>query len=153
MKTLFVIIFALFAFTASAKTGDWPKGTYGPYVLKNIRVIDGDTFEADILVWPGITLNQKIRLNGWDTPELHSSNECEREKAKEARDLAWKIVKVVDEVWLSDVRGEDSFGRVIGTMTLLFKGQTVSLGFVLSQRKLARPWPAEKGKPWCGAEL
>src|SRR5437899_132337 len=51
-----------------------------------LRVLDGDTFEARVLVWPGIEITTKVRLRGIDAPELWAHCADERSKAEAARD-------------------------------------------------------------------
>src|SRR5215470_4926396 len=45
-----------------------------------LRVIDGDTFEARVRVWPGIDITTKVRLRNIDTPELRAR--CPDERVK-----------------------------------------------------------------------
>src|ERR1700750_1770804 len=35
-----------------------------------LRVIDGDTFEARVHLWPGLYVTTRVRLRGIDAPEL-----------------------------------------------------------------------------------
>jgi endonuclease YncB( thermonuclease family) len=51
-----------------------------------VRVIDGDTFEARVRIWPGMDVTTRVRLRGIDAPELHARCEDERVKALAARD-------------------------------------------------------------------
>lgn len=50
-----------------------------------VRVLDGDTFEARVRIWPGMDVTIKIRLRGIDAPELHARCDDERVKALAAR--------------------------------------------------------------------
>jgi endonuclease YncB( thermonuclease family) len=56
------------------------------YPADVLRVLDGDTFEARIRVWPGLDITTKVRLRGIDAPELHARCPEERLKAEAARD-------------------------------------------------------------------
>src|SRR5690348_9640474 len=51
-----------------------------------LRVIDGDTFEARINLWPGLEVTTRVRLRGIDAPELRAHCDDERIKAEAARD-------------------------------------------------------------------
>jgi endonuclease YncB( thermonuclease family) len=51
-----------------------------------LRVIDGDTFEARVHVWPGLDITTKVRLRGIDAPEMRARCPAERTKAEAARD-------------------------------------------------------------------
>jgi endonuclease YncB( thermonuclease family) len=49
-------------------------------------VLDGDTFEARVRVWPGLEITTKVRLRGIDAPELRARCAEERIRAEAARD-------------------------------------------------------------------
>ncbi len=44
--------------------------SYGPYRADVVSVYDGDTFTADIHVFPGLTYRRAVRVAGIDTPEI-----------------------------------------------------------------------------------
>ena len=45
------------------------KKPYGPYRAMVVRVLDGDTVEVDVWLWPGLVQRIKLRLAGVNTPE------------------------------------------------------------------------------------
>src|SRR5262249_6058564 len=47
-----------------------------------LRVIDGDTFEAQVHVWPGMEITTKVRLRDIDAPELRAHCSQERVRAE-----------------------------------------------------------------------
>ena len=51
---------------------------YGPYTATLINTVDGDTFKADVALWPGLTERVLVRLAGVDTPELKASAACSK---------------------------------------------------------------------------
>ncbi|MGR3795172.1 thermonuclease family protein [Vannielia sp. SX4] len=51
----------------------------GPYYGKVVRVIDGDTFEAAVEIWPTISSTVSVRIRGIDAPEITQSS-CDNEK-------------------------------------------------------------------------
>jgi endonuclease YncB( thermonuclease family) len=53
------------------------------YSAEVVHVIDGDTFEARVAVWPGIEIKTKVRLRGIDAPELHAR--CDDEWVRRKR--------------------------------------------------------------------
>ena len=55
------------------------------YPAEVVRVIDGDTFEARVRIWPGMEAMTKARLRGIDAPELRAPCEAVRIRAGEAR--------------------------------------------------------------------
>lgn len=81
------------------------------YTISNIRVIDGDTIEADVDLGFRIRQRQVIRLAGIDAPELRSKDAAEREKAKAAKEalervfLEWEPAHVVMESTALDKYG------------------------------------------------
>src|SRR5690606_11487548 len=58
----------------------------GGYSVEVVRLSDGDTFEARVLVWPGVEIVTKVRLRGIDAPELSARCRDEYAKAIAARD-------------------------------------------------------------------
>ena len=45
----------------------------GMHPAEVLRVLDGDTFEARVRVWPGLDITTKIRLRSIDAPELEGA--------------------------------------------------------------------------------
>lgn len=99
------------------------------YRVRCLRVIDGDTFEGDLMLEPfGIVLkNQRFRLLGIDTPERGEP------LYREARDMTAKLIekKNVSVV----VQDKDSFGRWLSEVTLY--GRDESLNEILLKEGLA----------------
>jgi hypothetical protein len=58
------------------------------YSAEVVHVIDGDTFEARVAVWPGIEIKTRVRLRGIDAPELHARCDHEWVRAQAARGRA-----------------------------------------------------------------
>jgi endonuclease YncB( thermonuclease family) len=52
---------------AAAQDSPYP----GPYFGEVIRVIDGDTFEAEFGIWPSIRSVVSVRIAGIDAPGIH----------------------------------------------------------------------------------
>src|SRR5579872_6626774 len=78
------------------------------YPAEVLRVIDGDTFEARVHVWPGLDVNTKIRLRNIDAPELHARCADEAAKAQAARS-ALETMLAAGPVTVSRV-GIDKYG-------------------------------------------
>jgi len=60
-----------------------------PYIyrIKNIlRVVDGDTIDADIDLGFSISLEKRIRLAGVDTPESRTKDEYEKKLGLESKE-------------------------------------------------------------------
>jgi len=85
---------------------------YGATVL---RVIDGDTFAADVDVGFGLWLrDQRIRLLGVDTDELRDRDPARRETARKARDWLTARLPAGSRVTVRTCK-PDHFGRLLAT--------------------------------------
>jgi endonuclease YncB( thermonuclease family) len=78
------------------------------YPAEVLRVIDGDTFEARVHVWPGLDVNTKIRLRNIDAPELHARCADEAARAQAAR-TALETMLAAGPVTVSRI-GIDKYG-------------------------------------------
>lgn len=81
------------------------------YPAEVVRVIDGDTFAARIEVWPGLSIDTKVRLRDIDAPELHARCAYEHVKAEAARDALLTIL-AEGNVAISRVGMDKYAGRV-----------------------------------------
>ena len=77
-----------------------------------LRVLDGDTFEARVHLWPGLNITTRVRLRGIDAPELNARCMEERIKAEAARD-ALKMMLDRGEVGIIRVSLDKYGGRVL----------------------------------------
>jgi micrococcal nuclease len=101
--------------------------TLGLYVYKlsNIRVIDGDTIDADIDLGFHITVRQRIRLYGIDTPETVLQSKIKNlEDRKNEKRLGLSAKARVSEICSkNDVYLESvsigKYGRVLGIIYYL----------------------------------
>lgn len=115
--------------------------------VKAIRVIDGDTFEAVAHVWPGLSQQAKIRIDGIDAPELRGNCAAEKERGAKAKEWLREhladaaLVQLVDPV-------AGSFGRV--RAGVLVDGESVADRLLLEG--LAQPWRGRKRDYWCREE-
>ena len=73
-----------------------------------LRVLDGDTFEARVRIWPGMDVTTKVRLRGIDAPEMRARCEDERLKAVAAREA---LARILAEGAVAVFRvGQDKYG-------------------------------------------
>ena len=77
-----------------------------------LRVVDGDTFEARVHLWPGLSITTRVRLRGIDTPEMKGRCMDERIKAEQARD-ALRAILEQGEVVIARVTLDKYGGRVL----------------------------------------
>ena len=83
----------------------------GPINAHVVSVYDGDTFTADAIPWPGITIRTSVRVDGVDTPEIRGECQAEKDMAIEAREFAEAALG--ESVLLADVRQGKYAGRVV----------------------------------------
>jgi endonuclease YncB( thermonuclease family) len=108
-------------------------------------VIDGDTFEARVQVWPGLTVTTKVRLRGIDAPEMTARCARERSKAEAARATLQSIFADGD---LTVLRvGLDRFGgRVIAQAATR---RTGDVSAALIGQGVARAYAGGRRDGWC----
>ncbi len=118
----------------------------GGHPAQVVRVLDGDTFEARVRIWPGMEVTTRVRLRGIDAPEMHARCEGERVKAVAARDTLAKILSE-GTVGVSRI-GQDKYGgRVDADVTT---AKTSDVSAVLLERGLARRYSSGRRESWCG---
>ena len=62
------------------------------YKAKLVRVIDGDTIDAEIDLGFNVLIRQRIRLYGIDTPEARTRDLVEKEKGLAAKQRLTEIL-------------------------------------------------------------
>jgi endonuclease YncB( thermonuclease family) len=123
----------------------------GPYLGEVTRVIDGDTFEAEVAIWPRITSTISVRLRGFDAPELfRPACEKERYEATLAKQSMMSILPVGQVIVLENVEADSFFGRVIADVSRVANVNKYDLSVLLKNREAMRPWvPSEEPIDWC----
>lgn len=108
---------------------------------------DGDTITVQIPnVPPIIGKNISVRVYGIDTPEMKGKLPCEKDRAKEARDLVHSLLSQAKHIELRQVQ-RDKYFRILAEVV----ADGVSLREKLLERKLAYPYGGgTKDKTnWC----
>jgi endonuclease YncB( thermonuclease family) len=118
----------------------------GGHPAEVLRVIDGDTFEARVHVWPGMEITTRVRLRGIDAPEMHARCEDERMQALAARDA---LVRLLSEgsIGVSRVAQDKYGGRVDADVST---AKTSDVSAALLERGLARRYSGGRRESWCG---
>jgi endonuclease YncB( thermonuclease family) len=116
------------------------------YPAEVIRIIDGDTFEARVRVWPGLDVDTKVRLRGVDAAELHARCASEFDQAQAARAALEKILSE-GGVTISRV-GVDKYGGRVDA-TIATRG-TADVSAALLNGGFARAYDGGKRGSWCG---
>lgn len=80
-----IILVALLALSFVESRAGQEQGVMpGPIQAEVVRVIDGDTLLVRARIWPGQTVETKVRLDGVNTPEKRGKCVQEKELAAEA---------------------------------------------------------------------
>ena len=118
----------------------------GPVEAVVVDVLDGDTFLAEALVWPGHTVSINVRIRGIDAPEMKASCDLEKHAALRARDA---LISLFGNrpVAISNVSGAKYYGRVLADVATA-EGDMVAP--ILLNEKLVRPYDGGRRQPWCG---
>jgi micrococcal nuclease len=134
-----ILFLALFALPAHAAE------IAGPVRASLVRVIDGDTVEADVHVWPGHTVRVSVRLRGIDAPELRSRCEAEKLAALDARDTLADLL-AAGAFHVRNVDGDKFFGRVVADIETPEGDAIVER---LLEVGLVRPYDGKARASWC----
>jgi micrococcal nuclease len=116
-----------------------------PVQARVVKVLDGDSFSVDALVWPGTSVSVSIRVRGVDAPELRSKCPHERWLARQARaGLAERLA--LQAVSLHNIDGDKYYGRVLADVKL---ADGSDLAQVLLENRMVRPYGGQRRKGWC----
>jgi endonuclease YncB( thermonuclease family) len=110
-----------------------------------VRVIDGDTFEARVHLWPGLDVTTRVRLRGVDAPELKARCGEERAKAEAARE-ALRVMLDQGEVGISRVTLDKYGGRVVADAST---SGTPDVSAALLDAGVARRYAGGHRDGWC----
>jgi endonuclease YncB( thermonuclease family) len=110
-----------------------------------LRVIDGDTFEARVHVWPGIAITTKVRLRGIDAPELNAKCADEQRRAEAAREALHAIL-AAGGVGVFNVSPDKYGGRVVADASAR---DVPDISSALLARGLARSYAGGRRTGWC----
>jgi endonuclease YncB( thermonuclease family) len=117
----------------------------GPVEASILRVLDGDTFEAEALVWPGQSVRVNIRIRGIDAPEMKSRCEAEHRAAIQARSALEELLG--GHVAISNIGGAKYYGRVLADVET---PDGVPVVAIMLARGLVRPYAGGRRRGWCG---
>ncbi len=124
---------------------DTPSALHTAHPAEVLRVIDGDTFEARVRVWPGLEITTKIRLRGIDAPEMQGRCDEERAKAIAARDALQAILNQGD-VGVSTVTLDKYGDRVVANASIR---ATPDVSAALLGANLVRSYTGRRRESWC----
>ncbi len=110
-----------------------------------LRVIDGDTFEARVRLWPRLEVTTLVRLRGIDAPELKARCADELTQAEAARD-ALRAILDEGEVRLARVTLDKYGGRVVADVATR---DTPDVSAVMVESGAARRYGGARRDGWC----
>lgn len=109
------------------------------YKANLIRVIDGDTIDAEIDLGFGVFIRQRVRLYGINTPESRTKDLEEKERGLAAKQRLTELLKkqFIIETILNK-RGK--FGRILGTIYVEDADSTININQQLVEEGFAKPY-------------
>ena len=87
------------------------------YKISPLKVIDGDTIDADIDLGFDIKVKKRIRLAGINTPESRTRDLEEKAKGLAAKDRVKQLLDGCKNITLNS-HGVGKFGRCLGEIML-----------------------------------
>lgn len=114
-----------------------------------VRVIDGDTFEARVHLWPGLDMTTRVRLRGIDAPEMKGACADELRMAQAATE-ALNLLLADGDVSIFNIGPDKYNGRVVADAAT---PRTPSVSSALLAAGHARAYQGGKRSGWCGTSL
>ena len=89
-------------------------------VKKVIKVVDGDTIDVEIDLGFDISITQRVRLAGIDTPESRTKDLAEKELGLEVKELLKHKLEEASTIVIKTEKPDSTgkFGRVLGWLHL-----------------------------------
>jgi micrococcal nuclease len=115
------------------------------YRAKILRVVDGDTVDADIDLGCFVHRESRLRLYGVNTPELHDPDAATRARAVQARDWMRGKVEGRDVIVRTHLDRSDKYGRLLAEIFMDGDGVTgTTVNSALVSEGLAVPYMVDK---------
>jgi micrococcal nuclease len=87
------------------------------YKIKEIiKVVDGDTIDVTIDLGFNVTVKQRVRLDGIDTPEHINSNLEEKKLALESKEYLENWLKNQKDLIINTTK-DDKYGRILAKIS------------------------------------
>lgn len=110
-----------------------------------LRILDGDTFEARVLLWPDLVKVTRVRLRGIDAAEMNSACSEEHRLAVAATD-ALRTLLAEGEVTIFNLGPDKYAGRVVADAATT---HTPSISAALLGTGLVRAYQGGRRHSWC----
>ena len=119
------------------------------HAVEVLRVIDGDTFEARVHLWPGLDMMTRVRLRGIDAPEMKGA--CAEEmRMAEAAGEALRVQLADGDVTIFNIGPDKYNGRVVADAATR---RTPNVSSALLSAGHARPYQGGRRGGWCSASM
>ena len=112
------------------------------YKATLMRVVDGDTIDAEIDLGFKVFIKERIRLMGIDTPESRTRNLAEKSWGKAASARLSELLAEADGKFtlVTKLQKKGKFGRILGTIQVSTKDGIVDANQVLMNENFAIPY-------------
>ncbi len=123
----------------------------GPYDAEVVGVIDEDTIDVNVALWPGLRAEYSVRVRGIDAPEILRPD-CERERSlgEAAKVQAEKLYPVGLKVRIDEVSYDPFSGRVVANIRRFRSDRMLSFAKEMLDRELVVEWqPQQSAFTWC----
>tara|TARA_B100001094_G_scaffold297414_1_gene320454 strand:+ start:1672 stop:2037 length:366 start_codon:yes stop_codon:yes gene_type:complete len=117
------------------------------YEITVLRVVDGDTIDAQVDLGFKIHHNIRIRLYGINAPESRTRDLEEKKRGKEATARVEELIQAADKIILKS-HGVGKFGRCLGEITIINFDEGEDKNTDLTETLLAEG----HGKPYFGGK-
>lgn len=107
--------------SSETATIPFPQSSTMLYSARLMQVIDGDTLDCDVVVWPDTTIRARVRLVEVDAPELTGDTKTQGLEAKMW--LVETLQQTQGRLWLQNL-GREKYGRWIVRLWLSTEGTT-----------------------------
>jgi endonuclease YncB( thermonuclease family) len=115
--------------------------------VKYIKNYDADTVTFDVPnVHPLLGKNINVRVSGVDTPEVKTTNSCEKKKAINAQKLVANLLSKAKRIDLTNVQ-RDKYFRVIAD--IIIDGQSLSQYLLKNGLAYSYDGGTKKNINWC----
>ncbi len=115
------------------------------HAVEVVRVIDGDTFEARVHLWPGLEMTTRVRLRGIDAPEMKGAC-AEEARMAEAATEALRAQLADGDVAIFNIGPDKYNGRVVADAATR---RTPSISDALLASGHARQYQGGRRGGWC----
>lgn len=117
----------------------------GPFQARVLRVLDGDTFVAEIRLWFGQSVVEHVRIAGIDAPESGRRARCEQEAQSAQRSRQYLAGLIgLQMVELREVRRE-KYGRTLATVRV----NGIEVAPRMTEMGYARSYSGNRRQGWC----